>query len=228
MWFPNIGQLSERFHVFALDTLGEPGRSVPARSYATKREGAAWLEGVLDRLGISKTHVMGQSRGGWLALNLAMQATHRLERIVLLSPAAALIGLNAFFSAVVQAVMRVPTRPVAKMALNSWVAKGFVVNAVFAEQFMVGLQNWNWAVNSSGYSGSMPSTFSDEELGQVHQPVLLLIGDQDKLNPPRALERARQTIPHLEGKIIQRGGHFLSMEQPQEVDDLALKFLLAE
>jgi pimeloyl-ACP methyl ester carboxylesterase len=175
--------------------------------------------------GVSRAHVLGLSRGGWLALNLALQAPDRLERIVLLSPAGVFIALNAFFSAVAQAVMHLPTRFVSKVALNSWVASGFVVNAVFAEQFMTGLLNWNWAVNTSGYSGVMPGRFSDEELRRIQQPVLLLIGDQDRLNPPKVLERARQTIPNLKAEIIPQAGHFLNMEQPESVNAHVLAFL---
>lgn len=69
MWFPNIAHLSGKFHVLALDTPGEPGKSIPTQHNATKKDCAAWLEGVLDALGISKTHVMGLSRGGWLDTN---------------------------------------------------------------------------------------------------------------------------------------------------------------
>jgi pimeloyl-ACP methyl ester carboxylesterase len=225
MWFPNIAQLSAKYHVLALDTPGEPGKSVPTRRNNTKLDCAAWLEGVLDELEITKTHVMGLSRGGWLALNLAQQAPDRLGRIVLLSPAAVFVALNSFFSAVAQAVMRVPTRFVSRVALNSWVARGFVVDPVFAEQFMTGLQNWNWSVNTSGYSGVMPCTFSDEELNKIRQPVLLLIGDQDRLNPPKALERARQTVPYLEAETIPQAGHFLNMEKPESVNARILKFL---
>jgi pimeloyl-ACP methyl ester carboxylesterase len=225
MWFPNIAHLSEKFHVLALDTPGEPGKSIPTKHNASKRDCAAWLEGVLDALGISKTHVMGLSRGGWLALNLAQQSPDRLERIVLLSPAAVFIALNSFFSAVMQAVMRVPTKFVAKAALNSMVAKDFAVNAVFANQFITGLQNWNWTVNASGYAGVMPSRFSDEELRQIRHPVLLLTGDQDRLNPPKAIERASRTIPHLEAGIIKKAGHLLSMEQPDDLDARIIRFL---
>jgi pimeloyl-ACP methyl ester carboxylesterase len=225
MWFPNIAQLSGKFHVMALDTPGEPGKSVPTQHNATKRDCAAWLEGVFNDLGISRAHVVGLSRGGWLALNLALVVPDRLERIVLLSPAAVFIALNSFFSAVAQTVMRLPTRSVSKFALKSWVARGFVVNPVFAEQFMTGLQNWNWAVNTSGYSGVMPCTFSDKDLRQIQQPVLLLIGDQDRLNPPKALERARRTISKLESEVISQAGHFLNMEQPEAVNGRILKFL---
>jgi pimeloyl-ACP methyl ester carboxylesterase len=225
MWFPNIAALSRKFRVLALDTPGEPGKSVPTRHNATRRDCAAWLEGVLDALGISTTHMMGLSRGGWLALNLALSAPQRLERIVLLSPAASFIELNWFFSAVVRAVMRIPTPWVSKAALKAWVARGFVVNPVFAEQFITGLQNWNWAVNASGYAGVMPCAFSDEELRQIRPRVLLLIGDQDGLNPPEVLGRARRTIPHLEAEIIPNAGHLLSMEQAEGVNARILKFL---
>jgi pimeloyl-ACP methyl ester carboxylesterase len=225
MWFPNIADLSRNFHVLALDTPGEPGKSVPTRQNATRRDCAAWLVGVMDELGISRANVMGLSRGGWMALNLALHAPERLERIVLLSPAAVFVALNSFFSAVAQAVMHVPTRFVSKVALNSWVARGFVVDPVFAEQFITGLLNWNWTVNTRGYSGVMPCTFSDEELRKIRNPVLLLIGDQDRLNPPKALERARQTIPHLEAEIITNAGHFLNMEKPGSVNERILKFL---
>ncbi len=225
MWFPNITDLAKNYHVIALDTIGEPGKSIPTQRNATKRDCAAWLEGVFDELDIAKTRVMGLSRGGWLALNLAVHASHRLEKIVLLSPAASFIALNSFFNGIVAAIMRIPTRTIAKFALYSWVTRGFMINDVFAEQFITGLQNWNWAMGTKGYSGVMPSVFCDDELRQIQIPVLMLIGDQDRLNPPKAIERARQLIPHIETEIIPKAGHLLSMEQPECVDMRVLKFL---
>jgi len=225
MWFPNIADLAERFHVLALDTIGEPGRSVPTQQNATKGDLAAWLVGVLDELGISQTHILGLSRGGWLALNLAIHASHRLDKVVLLSPAASFIMLNRFFSTIVGSVMRIPTRFVAKIALYSWVTRGFAVNDVYAEQFILGLQNWNWAMGYNGYSGVMPSVFPAEELQQIKNPILMLIGDQDRLNPPRTIELASQMIPHIETEIIPTAGHLLSMEQPELVDARLLRFL---
>ena len=110
MWFPNIAELSKSFHVFALDTIGEPGESIPTRSNATKRDLADWLVGVFDELRIERAHVVGLSRGGWLALNLALHAPQRIERIVLLSPASSFISLSPFFSAITRMVMHIPTR----------------------------------------------------------------------------------------------------------------------
>jgi len=226
MWFPNIADLARKFRVLALDTIGEPGKSIPTQKNASKQDLAAWLVGVLDELGISQAHIVGLSRGGWLALNLAIHAPHRLGKIVLLSPAASFIMLNRFFSTVVGSVMHIPTRLVAKMALYSWVTTGFVVNDVYAEQFILGLQNWNWAMGHNGYSGVMPSVFPAEDLRQIKNPVLMLIGDQDRLNPPRVVNQAKQMIPQLEAEIIPNAGHLLSMEQPAQVDARILSFLM--
>jgi pimeloyl-ACP methyl ester carboxylesterase len=80
-------------------------------------------------------------------------------------------------------------------------------------------------MNSNGYSGVMPSAFSSEEQGQVHVPVLMLIGDHDRLNGPTTIEQARQMVPHIEAAIIPNAGHLLSMEQPELVDAQLLRFL---
>ena len=225
MWYANIADLSLKYRVYAIETLGEPGKSIPTRPNASRYDSAAWLEQVFAQLGIQKAHVVGLSRGGWLALNLALHAPQRLERIVLLSPAASFISLTPFFQALANAVVRIPVMRILKAVLYSWVTPGFVINEVFERQFILGLLHWNWAVNSQGYSGVMPSMFPPDELGNLHMPILLLIGDHDKLNPPGVIQQARKMIPHIDAGIIPAAGHLLSMEQPQCVDEHIMRFL---
>jgi pimeloyl-ACP methyl ester carboxylesterase len=228
MWFPNVADLSSRFRVLALDTIGEPGKSLPTRPYATKEDCASWLESVIAELGISKTHIVGLSRGGWLTLNFALHIPQYLERIALLSPAASFISLNIFFRAVAASVMRVRARPVLRASLYSWVTPGFKINPIYTQQFILGLLYWNWRMNSMGYSGVMPSAFSAEELGKVQIPVLMLIGDHDRLNRPKVIEQVKGMIPQIEAEIIPNAGHMLSMERPELVDARLLRFLTKE
>ena len=154
-----------------------------------------------------------------------MHAPQRLEKVVLLSPAASFISLTPFFQALAGAVVRIPAATVLRAVLYSWVAPGVVINKVFEKQFILGLLHWNWTVNSQGYSGVMPSVFSSEELGELRMPILMLIGDHDRLNSPRVIQTARQMIPHIEAGIIPDAGHMLSMEQPGYVDERVLDFL---
>ena len=225
MWFPNAADLSAEYYVLAPDMIGEPGMSLPSRTNATCQDCAAWLVGLLDALRIAKAHVVGLSRGGWLALNLAIHAPGRVAGIGLLSPAASFIPLKPFFRAVAAATMRIPNRSALRAALYTWVAPGFRIHPVYTEQFILGLKNWDWQTNKNGYSGVMPAAFGAEELSGVHSPVLMLTGDHDRLNPPSTIGRAKGLIPQLEGEVIANAGHMLSMEQPAQVDARILKFL---
>ena len=228
MWFPNVADLCPKFRILALDTIGEPGKSLPTQQNASKEDCAYWLESVINELGISKTHVVGLSRGGWLALNFALHVPQYLGKIALLSPAASFISLNTFFRVIAAAVMRIRVRPVLRTALYSWVAPGFKIDPIYTEQFILGLLYWNWEMGRKGYSGVMPSAFNTDELSQIHTPILMLIGDHDRLNPPETLDLARQTIPQLEGEMIPNAGHMLSMEQPELVDAYLLRFLAVD
>jgi pimeloyl-ACP methyl ester carboxylesterase len=225
MWFANIADFCAKFRVYAVDTIGEPGKSIPEQPNASRASSADWLVQVLDGLGIQKAHVIGLSRGGWLALNFAQFAPQRLEKVVLLSPAASFISLTPFFQFLASAIIRIPSKKLLKSVLYSWVTPRFVINEVFVRQFVLGLYHWDWAVNRQGYSGVMPCVFGAEELGALRLPVLMLTGDHDRLNPPRAIAQARKMIPQLEAGIIPQAGHLLSMEQSGNVDQRVLDFL---
>ena len=219
MWFPNIQSLSQTYHVLAVDTPGEPGKSVPTQRMPQISDAADWLTSVMDELGLETAYMAGLSRGGWLAINLASQAPERVKKLCLLSPAAAFNELNRFFQLVASSVMHIRLRSVLKAAFYAWVAKGYSVNETYLDQFVLGLQNWNWTK-----IGTMPSLMSDEVLRKLTMPVLLLVGDEDKLNGENTLERAKRLIPHLEAGIIPHAGHCLSMDQAEIVNERMIQF----
>jgi pimeloyl-ACP methyl ester carboxylesterase len=219
MWFPNIQSLSQIYHVLAVDTPGEPGKSVPTQRMPQISDAADWLTSVMDEVGLETAYMAGLSRGGWLAINLASQAPERVKKLCLLSPAAAFNELNRFFQLVASSVMHIRLRSVLKAAFYAWVAKGYSVNETYLDQFVLGLQNWNWTK-----IGTMPSLMSDEVLRKLTMPVLLLVGDEDRLNGENTLERARRLIPHLEAGIISHAGHCLSMDQAEIVNERMIKF----
>jgi pimeloyl-ACP methyl ester carboxylesterase len=116
-----------------------------------------------------------------------------------------------WFANIAEVFVRLPVKAVLKAALSSWVAPGFVIPDGFERQFVLGLLYWDWKTNARGYSGVMPAVFRAEELGKLYLLILMLVGDRDRLNPPKALTKARQMIPDIETGIIPNAGHLLSM-----------------
>ncbi|HEY1616267.1 MAG TPA: alpha/beta fold hydrolase [Streptosporangiaceae bacterium] len=92
-WYGCAAGLSQEYRVYAVDRIGEPGRSTRGeRRIAGPADLDRWLDGVLDGLGIGADAragpavVCGHSYGGWLALRYALHAPARVRRLVLLDP----------------------------------------------------------------------------------------------------------------------------------------------
>jgi pimeloyl-ACP methyl ester carboxylesterase len=71
----------------------------------------------------------------------------------------------------------------------------------------------------------MPTVFSDEELGAVRIPTLLLLGEQEVISDPaRAVERARRLIPDVEASLVPGCRHDMCVSQNRIVDARVLDF----
>jgi hypothetical protein len=64
MWSPNIADWSRERRVYAVDTIGDIGRSVATRPLKTQAEYVAWYREVLEGLAIPSADVLGLSYGG--------------------------------------------------------------------------------------------------------------------------------------------------------------------
>ena len=86
-------------------------------------------------------------------------------------------------------------------------------------QWAVGFREWK-------PGGVPPTVLSAEELCHVQAPTLLMMGEDEVIYDwRRAIERARQLMPHLEVEVIPCAGHNINMEQPGIVNERVLRFL---
>jgi pimeloyl-ACP methyl ester carboxylesterase len=73
-WLLNIGPLSQRYRVYAIDILGEPGKTRQRRLLGDRADAASWLATVLEGLGLERVRLAGWSFSGWLTLNFVLAA----------------------------------------------------------------------------------------------------------------------------------------------------------
>jgi alpha/beta hydrolase fold len=89
VWSSIIASLSERRRVYALDTIGDVGRSELADPDRYPKKGSdysAWLDDVYEQLEITQADVVAGSMGGWIAMHHAIYAPSHVRRLVLLGP----------------------------------------------------------------------------------------------------------------------------------------------
>jgi len=216
-WFANIAALSANHRVYAVDTIGDAGKSVADRLLEQRADYAQWLREVFDGLDIEKAYLLGHSYGGWLTLNMALANPDRLKAIVLLAPAASIYPMSLLTKLVLHIPFKI--RPPARSMFKMIAPKGTVFEEIFIHLMEM--------VTRYCLPATMfPDVYTDEELKQIGLPALLLIGAGEKIyNPKKALDRAQRLMPNLKAEIIPDVGHTLNMEQPEIINSRVLEFL---
>lgn len=222
MWYANVGSLAQRYRVVALDTPGQTGLSVPTARIAGPADAAGWIGAAMDELGIGQAAVAGLSLGGWLALNLALQAPERVSRVIAASPIGAFGPVRAAMMLRMLPMMLCPVRPVFHSYIRWVCAKGSQLQDRVVDQFVAGMRHFQFR-NPAFF---MPMPFAPEQLRQLQNPVLLLLGAEEVMfDQQAALQRATQLLPRVEAHVLSGAGHFLTAEQPARFNALALGFL---
>jgi pimeloyl-ACP methyl ester carboxylesterase len=230
VWAHNVADLSQDHRVYALDMMGQPGRSIPDQPLRTRDDMADWLTDSLDQLEIGKTDVAGYSYGGFAALNFAIHAPQRLGKLVLLSPVGGLVRLcrQFYLRGMVSAALPGLSKLTAKELWFKWFFyQPNLENAATRElyervlrQFSLGLRYFRM--------GPMvpPLTYDDEELRSVGSPTLLLIGQHERLyDPVAAIRRATRLIQDIKAELVPHASHDLPISLPETVNQRIRRFL---
>jgi pimeloyl-ACP methyl ester carboxylesterase len=220
MWSPNVADFAESHRVYAIDVMGQPGKSVPTEPIRNARDYVAWLTETLDALHLDRVSLVGQSYGGWVALTFAVAAQARVSKLALLSPGG-LLPLVRQFSLRGMLMVFVPTR----LTVNSffgWLGlkpgDGNVLELTY-----LGLKHFRMLPETLQVR---PTALSDDQLRSLRVPTLLLIGDREVIyDPAAALARARQLIPDFEGALVPESSHDMCLRQRGIVDARVLEFL---
>jgi pimeloyl-ACP methyl ester carboxylesterase len=220
LWSPNIGPLSSSFRVFAVDIMGEPGKSRQVRLLKNREDCATWLCDLIQNLGITRPDIAGLSYGGWHTLNFSFSHPDKVNRIAVLAPGASVLP----FSWPVLAMLRIlPYMPVKPNPLNRFFAKGICPDELFARQFARGVNHFRYV---DPRKSIFTNVFSDSELRSIHTPTLFLAGENEVIyDPGAAIDRVKKIMPEVTTALIPGAGHLVSMDQPALVNEQVLKFL---
>lgn len=228
-WRLNVAGLSRHHRTYAVDVIGQPGKSLANRRIRNRLEFARWFVDLLDGLGVERASIVGCSFGGFLALNQAQLTPERVDRVVLISP----VGVFASQDWKLIYLMRVRA-PILKLLRR---LKGDKTAPSLADLSRAGPRpvpkDVRWSAQMAvtmaeapRVSLITPPVFSRAQLRRIRAPTLLLIGDQERLYPPaKALALAQARMPGLEGAVVPDADHIAAMAQPEDVNQRILRFL---
>ena len=78
--------LLEEFHIYAVDTIGHPGKSAEIILSAKSLSYGQWASQVVSQLGFTEMSILGCSYGGGIVSKLIEVSPEKIERAVLVVP----------------------------------------------------------------------------------------------------------------------------------------------
>ncbi|HSL72582.1 MAG TPA: alpha/beta hydrolase [Longimicrobiales bacterium] len=224
-WQPLIAPLAARYRTYAVDTIGDVGKSVladPAQHPMNGEELASWLCQVAALLGIERCDVVAGSYGSWLAVHYATFAPARVRSLVLQVPMALPTWRQTAGVLARLMTMSVGSSP-AKLerSLSYMMGDAPVVRELFGD--------WFTALIPAKCKVRIPPPYpiSISRLESIQMPTLVIMGGSDPLigDAERAARHALKHIRRVEVEIVSNGTHALHAGQADLVTARMLEFL---
>ncbi len=223
MWIYNAKALAAHFRVYAVDTMGGPGKSRPNENYGTGFDEVRWLDEVFDRLKLEKFHIAGVSNGSYMAQHYGIIRPERVMKIICMSGTIVDEGsgsplgkmLRVFLPEALFATRSNTVRLIRKMAGTNYSA--FTENPKIMEHFywlLKGFNNQAMACHKLVY-------FNEEQISHISNKTLFLIGESDPLGNKQEAEKKLEHY-HLACRFFPGVGHGINHENADEINQIII------
>lgn len=235
LWEPQLADLAQVHRVYALDVIGQMGKS--AATWLPYRDDSfsEWLLDVVDALGIAKTNMVGLSFGARLAMRFAAYAPQRIQRLALLSP----IGVTRQRLSIVWHILplgmdwrKPPDQKIQDLVHRVLDTPGHRLDENCAEAMYIVFKHYRPAAGFKkmidGLALFLPLPAS--ELRRITAPTLLMVGEHEQLCYPQAvITRGRRDLPNLvAAEIVPEAGHVINYDRPEYVNSRLIDFFSTE
>jgi pimeloyl-ACP methyl ester carboxylesterase len=239
-WTRNIPELAKKYRVIAVDLPGYGYSSKEYFPYSLSWYGEVLIQ-FLDKVGVDEAVFVGHSMGGQISILTALQYPEKVSKLVLLSPA----GVEEFEEGEKDWFRKVATP---ELTLDAQVRQidinlrsnfyetppeaEFMVTDRIAVKQASDFEMYAYAV-AENIKGMVNEPTSDR-LKDIAQPTLVIFGENDLLIPNRFLNGgetrgiaaiAERELPNARVLVLDKTGHFVQFEKPNEVNEAILTFL---
>ena len=219
VWAANIGGLSAKYHVYAIDQIGFGRSDKPLLEYKIVTF-VDFLYGFMHSQNLSRATLVGNSLGGWIALDFAARHPEMVDKLVLVDSA----GLPW------DKVPTVDLNPSSIADTRALLESLFFDKKFVTEQFVLQVFTGHVASNDAytiqrTLAGLAQNQFEDAKLASIKAPTLIVWGREDELISAATGEKFRDAIPGAKLVVFPQCGHVPQIEKPKEFNNALMEFL---
>jgi pimeloyl-ACP methyl ester carboxylesterase len=238
-FYDTAAALSRRYRVHAIDLPGFGGSSKPANAPYGAPYAAKAVVGAMDALGIERAHIVGNSMGGRVAIEVGLERPDRVGGLALLSPAVAFVRRDWHW------LVRI-LRPELGMLPHSLgrhrIEQQFW--ALFADRDLVDpsvadivVDEFERIYRNAGarlaFLASARAIYLEAPFGKrgfyprlagLRPPALFVWSSHDRLIPEGFRPHVERWLPGAEQVVLQGCGHVPQVERPEQTNGLLERF----
>jgi pimeloyl-ACP methyl ester carboxylesterase len=234
-WLENIPRLAQERRVLALDLPGF-GLTPKPRGRITIREYGRFVDAFIEELGLGRTALVGNSMGGYIAAEVAIQFPERVSRLVLVSAA----GISSAETAV-RPILLVG-RIMAAVATNTAARHRYLASRPVSRQASLALvarhprllkadlayEGFFKGAGKPGFDDALRASLDydfRDRLTEVRAPTLIVWGEKDSIIPTRDADEFERLIGDSRKVVMKDTGHIPMAERPDAFNRVLVDFL---
>jgi pimeloyl-ACP methyl ester carboxylesterase len=213
--------LLKDFHVYAVDSIGHPGKSAEVSLSPNNYDYGKWASEVISTLNYTKIACFAGLFGAGILAKTMCVAPEKIEKAVLYVPS----GINNAL-AIYSLRMMYPMIMYWITQKQKWLEKCIMPMAITKENIDIDIfETAKCSIDHAKIKAGMPSNVKGLDLIKCKAPSLVLAGENDCLFPAnRVIPRANKYIPHCTTYLLKKRGHInvLTKEEMQMIVDFLL------
>jgi pimeloyl-ACP methyl ester carboxylesterase len=238
-WILNMEPLAQRHRVYAPDLKGF-GRTDKTPVLQDLDELVRFIKDFMEVQRIAKASLIGNSLGGGLVLQFAINFPDKVDKLVLVDNAGMgkgvitdfkILSLPVIGELLYRPSLKATANLLRKIVFDPSLVTNEVVEMTYKLAILPGatkalLAALRAGIGVRGQRANLTRPLL-ADAAKIAAPTLIFWGQQDKIIPVAHGHIAEKTIPHSRLQVYDRCGHMPQVERPDEFNSLVLEFLAA-
>lgn len=204
--------LIEDFHIYAVDTIGHPGKSAEVSLSSRNYDYGKWASEVISAIGYESICCFGGSFGAGILAKTMCVAPEKVKRAVLYVPsgiknAPAINSMGMMFPMIMYWITHE----------DKWLRKCMLPMAVTEENITDDIyETAKLSIKHSKVKTGMPGNVAEKDMKKCKTPTLVMAAEKDCLFPSkRVLPRAQKIIENVTTYLLEGRGHMSRLTEEE-------------
>jgi pimeloyl-ACP methyl ester carboxylesterase len=205
--------LFEDFHIYAVDTIGHPGKSSENCLSPNNYDYGKWASEVITALGYEKMRCFGGSFGAGILAKAMCVSPEKIEKSLLLVPsgiknAPAYKSMNMMLPMIMYWIT----------GKEAWLTKCILPMAILEENIDSDLyETAKCSIDNVKIKAGMPSNVNPKDMKKCTAPTLVMAAEKDCLFPASlVIPQAEAIIPNCTTYLLKDRAHIYYLEEEEK------------